>query len=161
MRAEPLERPEPADLPPIAYDLAGNHRPPSFRYKKQVDICRQFPGQWFKIGFFRDTSPAKTARSCLPHKFNLRRALDRHYPMELWELAVRRDVATWADRYLWARFVKVMTEEEAAAEKARRKEVYDKQFTAQEGRRGRRTARQASEHVKALEQERQSGAGQG
>jgi|HubBroStandDraft_6_1064221.scaffolds.fasta_scaffold00184_43 hypothetical protein len=145
--ARPLARPEFGVVPPEAVEKSRYTGPP-FRYKANLDIAREHPGVGCKIGFFRHPKVSETARVSSQHKCQVRAWLDKNHPLERWELAVRRDFDTWADRYLWATYLGPWTEEERAADMERRLKEYEQKWGTAEQRRANREAREVQQRLR-------------
>jgi hypothetical protein len=137
-----MPRPQFGTVPPIAVDKKG-YRGPPFRYKALLDIVREHPGQPAKIGLFRHPQLKVTAEKSTTAKLAVRRWLDKNFPLEHWQLDVRRDTDTFSDRYLWATYLGPWTEAEAEADKAKRVAWAEKQFGAENLRRWNKAARES------------------
>jgi hypothetical protein len=148
------------ELPPPGRQIRKKKRSP---WERHIELAREFParwdaaerewkGGWVECGVYTLKGDGPKARH-KKRESDRRRIMfyvDRRFPLERFQVAMRCDPDTWCDLRLYIRFIQRFTPEEDARDRAQRRIRYD----AMMARRAERAAERELER-------RRAGGGQG
>jgi hypothetical protein len=115
-------------------------RPVKSRWDDFFTLGRQHPAGWPQTGPLANDrgwmvvskvtrgGRKATMRAITNDRNQIQNHLNRHFPLERWQLQVATVPDTWCDRELYMRFLGTLTPEQDAADRAERRATYERKI---------------------------------
>lgn len=130
------------DLPEPGRQIRKKKRSP---WERHIELAREFParwdaaagewkGGWIECGVYmlKGDGPKARHKKRESDRRRIMFYLDRRFPLERFQLAMRCDPDTWCDLRLYIRFIKRLTPEEDRIDRIERRQRYDAMLARRE-----------------------------
>jgi hypothetical protein len=86
---------------------------------------QQYDGGWMLVSEVKKGGPRARQARIESDRWSIKQYVDKHWPLERWQLRTVTLVGTWCDKELYMRFLGTLTPEEDALDRKQRREAWE------------------------------------